>query len=285
MDIGYYLRPLAWAIFGYENYVKYRFKQKHGYKLDLKDPKSLSEKIQWIKVHGCIERFSKYVDKYAVRTFIKEKVGDEFLIPLIGIYQKSSEIDFNSLPASFVIKATHGSNWNIIVKDKTALNWNAAEKKMKAWLKTSFYRGTGEPNYKPLKGRILIEKYMEDPSGDFKDYKFFCFHGEPTYVMMDSNIFMDHRRAFYDLNWNKLPVKLKYDNLLQPLAKPEKLDDMIEICRRLSEPFAFVRVDLYCIGGLIYCGELTFTPGNGMVIFDPVQFDYVLGGHLDLKYY
>jgi hypothetical protein len=274
---------LRWAIFGYENYIKNRFKRTHGYELDLKNPKTLSEKIQWMKVYGHLERFSKYVDKYAVREFVKEKAGEELSIPLIGVYKKTKEIDYKSLPNSFVMKATHASGWNIIVKDKTELDWNLTREKMDEWLKLSYYKKAGEPNYKPLKGRIIVEKYIEDSTGDLKDYKFFCFRGEPRFVQVDGDRFTGHKRDLYDLDWNKLPVKFTRENLTQPAAKPEKLYDMMEICRNLSRSFTFVRVDLYFTNGRIYFGELTFTPSNGFRPFSPVQYDTIFGEFLDLN--
>jgi hypothetical protein len=280
-----FLGPLGLVRFGYENYIKDCFKRAHGYPPDLKKPKTFSEKIQWMKIYGRLERFSKYVDKYAVREFIKERAGEELLIPLVGVYKKTKEIDYKFLPNSFVMKATHGCGWNIIVKDKTELDWHLAREKMHEWLKLNFYKITGQPNYKPLKGRIIIEKYIEDSIGDLKDYKFFCFHGEPRFVQVDGDRFTEHKRDFYDLNWNKLPVKLTYANLTQPIAKPEKLCDMIEICRKLSRGFAFVRVDLYFTDGRIYFGELTFTPDSGFHTFSPVQYDAIFGKLLDLNNY
>jgi hypothetical protein len=133
-----------------------------------------------------------------------------------------------------------------------------------------------------LKRRILIEKYLSDSTGDLKDYKFFCFHGEPRFIQVDGNRFTGHRRDIYDLDWNKLPVKFFYENLPQPVAKPEKLDDMLQICRKLSKEFAFVRIDLYFADGRIYFGELTYSPENGLKPFDPVRYDYIFGEYLDL---
>jgi hypothetical protein len=278
-----FLRPLGLDILRRENCVKNRFKRAHGYEPDLKNPKTLSEKIQWMKVYGHLERFSKYVDKYAVRAFVKDTAGEELLIPLIGVYKKTKEIDYNSLPNSFVMKATHASGWNVIVKDKAEVDWNLAREKMDGWLKLNYYKKSGEPNYKPLKGGIIIEKYIEDSTGDLKDYKFFCFHGEPKFVQVDGDRFVGHKRDIYDLKWNKLPVKFFYENLTQPVAKPEKLSDMTEICRKLSRGFSFVRVDLYFADGRIYFGELTFTPENGFYPFSPVQYDAIFGKFLDLN--
>jgi hypothetical protein len=280
-----FLRPIGWALFGYENYVKDHFKRRHGYEPDLKTPKTFSEKIQYLKVYGHLERFSKYVDKYDVREFVREKVGAELLIPLVGIYERTDDIDFGSLPNSFVMKATHGSGWNIIVQDKTRLDWNSAIKKMNKWLKKNYFNKNGESQYKFLKRRILIEKYISDSTGDLKDYKFFCFYGEPQFVQVDGDRFTNHRRDIYDLNWNKLSVRFFYENLPEPVAQPEKLYDMLQICRKLSREFAFVRVDLYFAYGRIYFGELTYSPDNGLKPFDPVRYDQIFGEYLDLKNY
>lgn len=265
-----------------------RFKQRHGYPLNLENPKTFSEKIQWIKIFGHLEKFSKYVDKYDVREFVKNRCGEELLIPIIGVYKSTDEIDFGSLPKSFIMKATHGSNWSIIVENKAKINWNSAKEKMDEWVKSNYYykfKYNMETNYKPLKGRILIEEYIEDPSGDLKDFKFFCYNGEPKYVQVDGNRFTDHRRDFYDIGWNRLPMKCKYENLPQPVDKPEKLDDMIAVCRKLSRDFPFVRVDLYFTSGRNFFGELTFTPENGMKRKTPVEYDYMLGELISLSSY
>jgi hypothetical protein len=278
-----FIRGIKWAIFGYEFCLKRSFRRRHGYPLDLENPKTFSEKIQWIKVYGDLERFSKYCDKYSVREFVKERVGKELLIPLIGVYERFSDIDLNLIPNSFVMKATHGSGWNVIVKDKTRANWNFIKKKMNEWLKINYYKKTGEKNYKPLKGRIIIEEYIDDPSGEVSDYKFYCFHGEPKFVEVHCGRFTDHRCDVYDLEWNKLPAEFSCPNQLHPTAKPEKIDNMVDICRKLSHDFAFVRVDLYYSGGRVYFGELTFSPANGFDIIIPIKYDYMLGEHLDLN--
>jgi hypothetical protein len=288
--INYYLGPVTWAVFGYGNYIKKAFRLRHDYELDLKDPKTFSEKIQWIKIYGHTERLSKYVDKYQVREFVRAKIGEAVLVPLIGVYQKAKDIDFRSLPDSFVIKATHGSGWVVIANDKNNLDWDAARVEIDQWLKSNFYRIAGEPSYRALKGRLVIENCIKDPSGDLKDYRFFCFHGRPVYVAVDGHKYTGYKRKtcnrdIYDVQWNKLPLKIVYENWPDPVARPNKLNNMLEICRNLSEDFPFVRVDLYFTEGRIYFGELTFTPFSGMKPFTPVQYDRIFGEHLDLSRY
>jgi len=284
------LGAIRWSIFGYGNYIRKPFRLRHGYELDLKDPKTFSEKIQWIKIYGHTERLSKYVDKYQVREFVRMKIGEEVLVPLIGVYNKTKEIDFQSLPDSFVIKATHGSGWVVIAKNKNNLDWYAAREEIDQWLKTNFYRIAGEPSYRAVKGRLVIENCIEDPSGDLKDYRFFCFHGRPMYVAVDGHKYTGYKSAIckrdiYDVEWNKLPFKIVYENWHDPVARPDKLEDMLEICRDLSQDFPFVRVDLYLTEGRIYFGELTFTPFSGMKPFTPVRYDRIFGEHLDLNHY
>ncbi len=253
-------REHVWKFFGYESYVKLCFRDHFGYPLDLKNPKTFQEKIQWIKVFGDLERFSKYVDKYAVREFIKERIGEEYSIPLIGVYERAEDVDFDTLPDSFVIKATHGSSWNIVVKNKYELDQSQAREKMKKWINSNFYKVNGERNYKPLKGRILIEKYIEDNKMYIKDYKILCFKGEPKYIIVEDHI--EHKVNVYDLDWGKLPMSFTRGNISFPIPKPKKLDEMVELSRKLSKDFPLVRVDFYHVNDKVYFGELTFTPTN-----------------------
>lgn len=262
-----------------------RFLKVHGYELNLENPLTFSEKVQWIKRYGNLERFCKYVDKYAVRSYIKKTIGEEYLIPLIGVYRRTEDIEVNSLPNSFVIKSTHAARWNLIVKDKSKVNWTQAMGKMRKWLRSSYYKRRREPNYKYIIPRLVIEEKIEDVSGDLKDYKFFCFNGEPKYIQVDAFRSSNHRRDFYDTNWTKLPIRLRYRNLRKPLDKPSKLNEMIEVARKLSKDFPFVRVDLYFANEKIYFGELTFTPGNGLKKFTPTKYDHLFGEHFDLSKY
>jgi hypothetical protein len=236
-------------------------------------------------VHGAVERFSGYVDKAAVKDFVKERAGAGFLIPTIGVYERMKDIEMAKLPRSFVIKATHGCHWNILVEDKSKVDWKAVEKKVNRWLESNCYYKFGEANYRHLRGRIIIEEYLRDPSGDLKDYKFHCFHGEPKYVLVDSNRFIDHKRDIYDVNWNRIPMKMGFANLRESVPRPEGLGVMIDVCRKLARDFAYVRVDLYWTGGRAYFGELTFTPGAGYLGISPREYDYTMGDLLDLSRY
>ncbi|QMV39810.1 ATP-grasp fold amidoligase family protein [Cohnella cholangitidis] len=240
--------------------------------------------MQWIKLNGNLERFAKYVDKFKVRRYVSKRIGESYLVPIIGIYKKVSQIPIESLPQSFVMKATHGSGWNINVKDKTKVDWEKTSAKLKEWLRSNYYDLYREPNYKPLKGRILIEHRLEDPSGDLKDYKFFCFHGKPVYVQVDGDRYKNHKRDIYDLNWNRLPFKAAYPNFPQLVHRPDALDQMTALAARLAKGFAMVRVDLYYTNNRIYFGELTFTPESGFKHY-PMEYEMLLSGLLDLSKY
>ncbi|GHH99565.1 ATP-grasp fold amidoligase family protein [Neobacillus kokaensis] len=262
-----------------------KFKKIHGYDLNLENPKTFSEKIQWVKYHGKLERFSKYVDKYEVRQYVKEKIGEQYLIPLISVFDNVDQIDWNMLPESFAMKANHASGWNIIVEDKTMVNQESAKNKMRKWLQSSYYKLFSEANYRNIKPRVVIEELIKDPSGDLKDYKFFCFHGEPKFIQVDGDRFTEHKRDLFDLDWNKLPLKLKFTNFKQSPLKPAALNEMIQLARQLSEGLPFVRVDLYYTNDRIYFGELTFTPGNGLERFSPRYYDELFGNCLDINRY
>ncbi|WP_209812952.1 ATP-grasp fold amidoligase family protein [Ammoniphilus resinae] len=271
----------------YKLYTKHYFKAVHGYDLNLKSPKSFNEKIQWMKFYGNLESCGKYVDKNDVRSFVKDKVGEKYLIPQIGCYNNSSEVNFERLPNKFVVKATHASGWNLVVDDKKKLNIEDAKKQIDVWVNKSFYKKNGEKNYKHVRGRVVIEEFIEDGSGDLMDYRFFCYDGNPLYIQLDSysDTKVKKRRNIYDINWIKMDVKCSYENTLKDIERPNKLDEMIHIASKLSEGFNFVRVDLYYVNDNIYFGELTFTPQNGTGKFTPVEYDYLFGQNFELKRY
>lgn len=269
----------------YKAYTKSIFKLKHGYELNLKNPRTFNEKIQWMKFYGHIDKLYPFIDKNDVRDYVREKVGANYLIPQIGCYSKSRDIDFNSLPKRFVIKATHASGWNLVIENKENINIQETKRKIDRWIKDSFYKLTGEINYKNIKGRVVIEEFIEDVSGDLMDYRFFCYNGEPKFVQLDSYADTKKRRNIYNTEWNLLDCKCSYENILNGIEKPFNFDEMLNIAKKLSEGFNFVRVDLYNVNGRVYFGELTFTPQNGMGEFNPVEYDYKFGESFELKSY
>ncbi len=284
--IVFVLRNVLVPLFGWRLWDGLYFHYYHGYKLNLKNPRTFLEKLQWQKYYGKIEEYSKYIDKYEVRTHVDHVIGNKYLVPLIGVYDTVNEIPFNKLPVSFVIKATHGSDWNIIIKDKNNTNWRYCCKKINKWLKTSYYKKTGEINYKNIKPRIIIEEYINEPSGNLLDYKLWCFNGKFRFIGIHGDRHIKAKATLLDADWNLLPIYYpEIPKWGQIPLRPKKLPEMIDIAEKLSAIFAFVRVDLYCVDDKIIFGELTFTPGNGFNIRFPKELDLKYGTLMPLEKY
>lgn len=275
---------IAKAILGKKFVVKKQFAYHQKYKLNLSDPQTFSEKIQWLKLYGNLEDFGKYVDKYEVREYVEEKIGSKYLIPLITVYEKGDYIELNTLPKSFMIKATHGSGWNLKIDDKSQITEDQINKIFNSWLNSNYYKMTSESNYKNIKPRVVVEEILGENGGNLEEYKFFCFQGVPQFIQYDEYIHNDRYRDLYDLEWNKLDVIFKYENLKSPVKKPENLDKLTKVAKLLSEDFNFARIDLYSVNDKeIYFGEITLTPGGGYQKFSDIEFDKQLGKLLDLK--
>lgn len=261
-----------------------------GYRkiMNLRSPKYLGEKIQWLKMYGDLEELGQYVDKYEVRKFVENTIGERYLVNTFGVYNDVEEIDFNKLPNQFVLKCTNGSQAVLICKDKNKLDIEKAKKEMRRWLKGKFYKIKKEYQYKNVKNRIIVEEYLEDESGDLRDYKVYCINGEPYYYSVFSERFTDKTTDMYDKNGKWLPdvlnggpnSKIKGK---KPLDKLKNLDEMLEISRKLAAPFTFVRVDFYIVKGKIYFGELTFTDGAGGEPIRPLSFDLKLAHNIKLE--
>ena len=253
-------------------------------KLNLKNPKYYGEKIQWIKLNGNLERYGNLVDKYEVRNFINEKLGDGYLPKLLGIYNNPFEIKFEELPKRFVLKMTNGTGGNIICRDKSILNIEEAKKKLDKWQNQSFYRYTKENQYKNVKSRIICEEYLEDETGSLTDYKLHCMDGKVHMIEIHRDRYTDHKENYYDVNWKDYGVICKIKKGAD-MQRPKTVEEMIGIAEKLSNDFTYVRVDLYSVNGKIYFGELTFTPANGTDPFYPLEKDLEFGNLIDLKHY
>ena len=249
-------------------YLKLYYRIKMGTKLNLKNPTTLNEKIQYLKLFNRKPIYTKLADKYEVREYIKNKLGEEYLIPLLGVYDQFDEIDFDKLPNEFVIKCNHDSASVIVCKDKKKLNLFESRRKIVSSLNSNYYDGWREWAYKNIKPRIIVEKYMEDNTNhELIDYKFYCSNGVCNYVMTCSNrINGDTKFYYFDKEWN-LMKKMSNDGIKLegncPIAKPKNLSKMFEIASKLSFKIPFVRIDLYNINGKIYFGEFTFYPCGG----------------------
>lgn len=228
--------------------------------LNLKNPKTFSEKIQWIKLYGNLEKYAPFVDKYEVREFVQKTIGREYLIPLLGVWGGWEEIPIFNLPGKFILKATHGSGWVAICHDKKQIDFSILKSLVDSWISRSFYAENREPQYKHIAHRVIGEKYL----GEAVDYKFHCTDGEVRTIEVHTNRFSYHKIYFMDTKWKMLRVTVEgYARETHIIPKPENIEKMIAIAASLSSFFPYVRVDLYNISGKIYFGELTFTPGNG----------------------
>jgi len=265
-------------------YLKLIYRAETGKKLNLKNPTTFNEKLQWLKINNRKNEFSIMADKYRVREYISKKIGEKYLIPLIGVYDNENEIPWDNLPESFVIKCTHGSNCNIICKCKEELDIEAAKGKLNRWLKHSWFNFGREWVYKNITPRIIIEKYMVDESNvELKDYKMFCFDGKVKMIQVDFGRFINHKRNIYRPNWELTELSIKYPRDEDiALDCPQKLDEMIELGEILSKNIPHVRVDFYSINNRLYFGELTFYQGSGFEHFYPDKYETIFGDWINL---
>ncbi|MBR6124001.1 hypothetical protein IKQ19_10490 [Candidatus Saccharibacteria bacterium] len=274
-------------LFSDKIYLQLMFRCKMGYKLDLSNPKSFSEKIQWLKLNNRNPLYTTLVDKYAVKNYVAKIIGEDHIIPILGVWNSAEKIDFDSLPNKFVLKTTNGGGGNVLVcKNKLTLNREASIKKMDMQLKQrSIYKTYREWPYKNVTPRIIAEKYMEDENGELNDYKFFCFNGKPQYCQVIRDRFTKETIDFYDLEWNHMPfvgLNPVVENGLNPVEKPRCLKALIEACESLSEGIPFVRVDFFVINNQFYFGEMTFYPASGLGEFRPMEWNNRLGDLIKL---
>lgn len=266
-----------------EIYLKWRYKLEFGKKPDLEKPVSYNEKLQWLKLNDRNPLYTELVDKYEVRKYVAENIGEEYLVPLIGVWDSVEEIKWSELPNQFVLKCTHDSGGLIICKDKSKLDIDKAKSKLQKSLKTNYYYAGREWPYKNVQPRIIAEKYLVDESNvELKDYKYLSFNGEPKVMFIASNRSTDTKFDYYDLNFNHLKLKQYYDNSNMKLDKPKNFDKMTELAKKLSSDFPHVRVDFYNISGKIFFGELTFYHFGGFKKIEPNSYDELWGSWLKL---
>ena len=268
-----------------KTYIKMLWYFEYGKLINLNEPKTFNEKLQWLKLYDHNDLYTDLVDKIEVKKYISDKIGDEYLIKNLWVGNNPRDIPYNDLPLSFVIKCNHGSHCNIIVKDKNKINKEEIAKKLNKWLKRNWYYYGREWPYKNVKPRILIEEYMVDQkSNDLNDYKFFCFNGEPKFFKIDFNRFTSHQANYYDINGKimKFGEKNFPPNYDLKIELPEKLNQMIDLSRKIAKNFLFVRIDFYQINNKVYFGEITFYPASGFGKFTSDEYDYEIGKYLIL---
>lgn len=273
--IGLALLEKSWWLFPDKLFLQLRYRFEMGKRLDLKNPKTYTEKLQWLKLYNRKPEYTTMVDKYAVKEYVAGIIGEEYIIPTLGVWDRPEDIDWDRLPNQFVLKTTHGGGGSdvVICKDKKSLNIETVLLKLKKSLKKDSFRISKEWPYKNVKKRIIAEKYMEDgESSELKDYKFYCFGGEPKVMLLASNRFTTHNFDYFDMDFNRLPIQSTAGKRTDTeYEKPECFEEMKDIARKLSKDLAHIRVDLYCSNDKAYFGELTFFDSSG---YDDMSSDY-----------
>ena len=268
-------------------FLTMQFQYTMGRKLDLKNPKSFNEKLQWIKLYDRKDIYTTMVDKYAAKMYVAEKIGKEYVIPTLGVWDSFDEIDFESLPNQFVLKCTHDSGGLVIVRDKAKLDKESARVKIEKSLRRDYYLTTREWPYKNVPRKILAEVYMENENREpLRDYKFYCFNGKPNFLYISEGL-ENHATAsisFLTLDWQFAPYERSdYKSFSKLPKKPECLEEMIHLAEKLSKGIDFLRVDFYQINSRVYFSELTFFPCGGMIPFRDIRHDYEIGKMLKLS--
>ena len=269
-----------------ELFLKVVFRYKVGYWPNLKNPRSYNEKLQWLKLHDKHPEYSAMVDKIEAKKYVASVIGDKYIIPTLGTWNSVDDIDWESLPNQFVIKVTNDSGGIVVCKDKSKLDINKSKAKLKKGWGKNYYQFNKEYPYKDIKPRIIAEQYMEDESGyELKDYKIFCFDGEPKCLFVATDRGKkdgETKFDFYDMDFHHLPFLNGHPNATQWPIKPKNFEEMVEVARNLSKGIRHVRVDLYNVNGKVYFGELTFFHWSGMTPFEPIGWDYELGEMIKL---
>lgn len=266
-------------------YLSCLLKIKCGYWPNWNNPHKYNEKLQWLKLYNHRPEYTTMVDKYEVKKYVANIVGDKYIIPTIGVWNKPEDIDFDSLPDRFVLKTTHGGgNTGVVIcKNKTIFDRQAAIKKLRKSLKQNIYYSLKEWPYKNVPRRILAEEFIEGNNNDLPDYKFFCFDGEVKALFIGTERQSgDVKFDFYDADFNHLDLVQVHPMSGKLLAKPENYEEMKQVASSLSKGLPHVRVDLYNINGKIYFGELTFFHHSGIVPFHPEEWDNIFGSWLAL---
>ncbi len=269
------------------NFLSYHYLHaRHGEpapRLEFSEPRVFNHKIIWLKMHYRHPLARTLADKLAVKMFAEGIIGQRVIIPTLKVFRRGEPIDFSELPDQFMAKATHGSGWSVIVRDKNSLDQKTVVKRLQRWLSLNYYSLSREHQYRDIPPAIIVEPLLESVAGrGLMDFKFFCFHGEPRLVQVDVDRFINHARNFYDMSWSPLDFSLLYPQAAEPVRKPACFDEMVAIARRLSSGFPFLRVDLYEHDGKPLLGELTLHPEGGFGPITPSGWDRRLGDMLRL---
>ncbi len=264
--------------------VRRDYRQRTGKSLDLKNPITFNEKLQWLKAYNRDSTISQYVDKYGVKQIIAKEFGEKYVIPTLKLYRHADEINISELPDKFILKATHGSAWNIICRDKSEANERQIREYFMRRLRANYYYYSSEWVYKNITPGVICEELLLDHEEKIpRDHKIFCFNGQPQFISVDVDKPERPRRAIYDLNWNRLNFSVGIPPYSGETAKPDCLHEMLYIARKFCNLAPFVRVDFLVHEGCPFFGEITFYPGNGKDKFYPESWNVKIGAMLDLK--
>lgn len=275
-----------------KRYIKWKFWLTFGEKCNLDNPKTFQEKLQWIKLHDRKPIYHAMVDKYDAKKFVAEKVGEEYVIPTLGVWDRFEDIDFDTLPNQFIIKNTYDSGTYYICKDKSKVDVSEIRKRLMidhSSRKVDYYLFSREWPYKGLKHRIIAEPLLKDNSYPYlRDFKFYCFNGEPKlfYITSDKGGDLPTRQDFFDISGNHLEIQDQHytNNPIKSPDLPQNLSKMVEMCRILAKDTYHLRVDYYEINGHIYCGEFTFFEAGGFCKFTPEKYNRILGDWIKLPF-
>lgn len=264
-------------------YLQLRYRRVFHRHLNLKNPKTFNEKLQWLKLYDRKPEYTRMVDKYEAKQYVAERIGEQYIIPTLGVWDSFDEIDFDSLPDQFVLKCTHDSGGLVICRNKKELNLENAKRIISNSLKNNYFYAKREWPYKNVKPRIIAEKFMEDAADDaLTDYKFFCFNGKAKIMYISRDHGKNPRTDFFDMEFNHLPIQVRDPNAEIVPQKPEQFEQMRELAEILSHGIAHLRVDFYLIDGKVYVGELTFYHMSGFSKVKPEEWNEIMGEWIDL---
>lgn len=269
-----------------ESYLKIFYYLQMGLPLNLRHPQTFNEKLQWLKLYDYKPEYDKLVDKYDVKEYVKNMIGEEYVIPTYGLWRNVEDIEWEKLPEKFVLKTTHGSGGQdvCICKDKNTFNRKEAVKKLKnSMLKNTYWYGREQP-YRNLEPKIMAEMLLEYDRGNIPDYKLMCFNGKVrcSFVCTNRGSKEGVNITFFDAQWNRLPFERNHPTDPNDIAKPATYELMVSLAEQLSKDFIFTRIDFYEYNGRLYFGEITFYPGSGYERFTPEEWDLTLGSWINL---
>lgn len=267
-----------------KSFVEKQYRTFFGKNPDLEHPQTFNEKLQWLKLYDHRPEYVTMVDKYLVKDYVANIIGEKYIIPTIGVWDNPKDIDFDALPEQFVLKCNHDSGTVHICTDKSSLNIKKVQNCLRKGLRRNYYLHGREWPYRNVNRKIIAEPYLKDESGyELKDYKIFCFDGVPKMIQVDFDRFIGHKRNLYDLDWNLIQAEIKFQNGWDTIIeRPAVLEELLELASRLSKGYPHIRTDFYVCGEQIYFGELTLCHGSGTEEFRPAEFGKMVGDWMNL---